>query len=360
MPRRENHQAAAIVRRSFGTHAFTAESASAAGISRSALETATRAGTMHREMRGLYSSGEDAFARARHLIEDLASRGIRAAVGGRTAAELWGIPVFGPRGSLAPAPLTLIVSRGAGVREGTRSGLRLRTGDLCDEQIVHVDPQTKSAAHLGVPVTTPLRTGLDVVRDVGRSRASALVPLCGAMRAHIRLHIVEDGAPEGAVTEAARVTSLRRELVAELRSLARLVNAHGMKWFHVVLPDTEPLVETALEGLAWAHITDSALPRPRPQEWVRGASGRSYRVDFLVGERVILECDGAVKYSDQTPWQEKQRQSDLEAAGYSVVRCTWEELIHRPRDVLERILRALSRCGDSHVTLSASYPDFPV
>ena len=52
---------------------------------------------------------------------------------------------------------------------------------------------------------------------------------------------------------------------------------------------------------------------------------------------------GAVKYADQTPWQEKQRQSDLEAAGYWVVRCTWEELIHRPHEVIKRIALALLR-----------------
>jgi very-short-patch-repair endonuclease len=118
-----------------------------------------------------------------------------------------------------------------------------------------------------------------------------------------------------------------------------------MKWFYDVLPYVEPLVETALEAIAWAVITDACVPRPRPQEWVHGASGRRYRVDFLIGDRVILEADGAVKYADQSPWQEKQRQSDLEAAGYWVVRCTWEELIHRPHEVLARIARALIRCG---------------
>lgn len=360
MTRRENLQAAVTVCRCFGTQAFTTESAQSAGISRSTLHTATRAGAVRREMRGLYSSGEDAYARARHHIQDLASRGIRAAVGGRTAAELWGIPVFGPRGPLAPAPVTLIVARGGGVREGTRSGLRMRVGDLSDEHVVHVDPQTMRIADSGVAVTTPLRTGVDVVRDVGRSRTSALVPLCGALRAHIRLHVVADGAPEGSVTTAARSATLRRALVGELGRIGHTVNAHGMKWFHVVLPDVEPLVETALEGLAWAHLTDSTLPRPRPQEWVRGASGRRYRVDFLIGDRVILEADGALKYADQTPWQEKQRQSDLEAAGYWVVRCTWEELIHRPHEVMVRIMRALSRFGEVHGRLSASYPDFSV
>ena len=345
MPRRENHQAAAAVRQHFGAQAFTTDLATTAGVSHSSLITATRAGAIRRESRGIYSSGDDDYALARHLIEDLAGRGIRAAIGGRSAADLWGIPVFGHQGALPPASLTLIVAHGAGVRQGTRSGLRIRVGDLSEEHILHVDPLTRCPSDSGVAVTTPLRTGLDVVRDVGRSRASALVPLCGALRAHIRLHIVSDDAPEAAVTEAARSRVLRDALLAQLRCMAQVVNAHGMRWFYDVLPDTEPLVETALEAIAWAELTHARVPRPRPQEWAHGASGRRYRADFLIGDRVILEADGAVKYADQTPWQEKQRQSDLEAAGYWVVRCTWEELIHRPHDVIERITRALSRCS---------------
>jgi very-short-patch-repair endonuclease len=221
----------------------------------------------------------------------------------------------------------------------------MRVADLSEDDIIRVDPLTQEPCAAGVAVTTPLRTGLDVVRDVGRSRSSALIPLCGAMRAHLRLHIAATGANDGAITELARDAALRDDVRARLRRVASVVNSHGMKWFYDVLPDVEPLVETALEGLAWALLTDSLLPRPRPQEWVRGASGRKYRVDFLIGDRVVLEADGAVKYADQTPWQEKTRQSDLEAAGYWVVRCTWEELIRRPHEILARIALALSRCG---------------
>ena len=90
-------------------------------------------------------------------------------------------------------------------------------------------------------------------------------------------------------------------------------------------------------------LTASDLPRAEPQRVIAGRSGKGYRVDFLIAGRVILEADGAVKYGDVTPWEEKQRQSDLEAAGYWVVRCTWEELIHRPYEVLKRIEVALAR-----------------
>ena len=136
---------------------------------------------------------------------------------------------------------------------------------------------------------------------------------------------------------------LRQQLDTALREMIGRVNARGMTWVRRVIADVEPLLETALEGLVWAEITGAGLAPVRPQEWVIGRSGRRYRADFLIGDTVILEADGSGKYADQTPWQEKQRQSDLEAAGYWVVRCTWEEILHRPHEVIARIRLALAR-----------------
>lgn len=80
--------------------------------------------------------------------------------------------------------------------------------------------------------------------------------------------------------------------------------------------------------------------------WVSGASGRSWRVDFLFGGRVIGECDGAVKYAEtDSLWKERKRQADLEAAGYIVVRWTWEEIVYHPHAVLARIALARARAS---------------
>ena len=331
----------------FGANTFTTRDASECGVSTDRLASAVRAGALIRLARGLYSLAPGPLDAARSVVERLRSIGIPSAVGECTVGVCWGVAAIGARSPLPEAPATVMVPREAcdqvGVRLGSRSGVRMVAADLAPQDVMDWD---------GLPVTTPLRTGLDIARRHGRSRASALVPLCSGARMEIAvrsglvplesLH-VRPIAQE--ITERARASDVRRSVLADLREMAHRVSAHGMRWTWPVLPDVEPLVETALEGLAWAHLTGSSLPRPRPQEWVRGASGRKYRADFLIGDRVILECDGAVKYSEQTPWQEKQRQSDLEAAGYWVVRCTWEELIHRPHEVIKRIARALIRAG---------------
>lgn len=331
----------------FGANPFTTRDASECGVSTDRLASAVRAGALIRLARGLYSLAPGPLDAARSVVERLRSIGIPSAVGECTVGVWWGVAAIGARSPLPEAPATVMVPRAdcdrVGVRLGSRSGVRMVAADLASQDVIDWD---------GLPVTTPLRTGLDIARRHGRSRASALVPLCSGARMEIALRsgLIAMGAPlvrpvAPDVTERCRLTTFRRGVLADLQDMAHRVSGHGMRWIWPVLPSVEPLVETALEGLAWAHLTESALARPRPQEWVRGASGRRYRADFLIGERVVLECDGAVKYADQTPWQEKQRQSDLEAAGYWVVRCTWDELIHRPHEVIKRVARALLRAG---------------
>ncbi|MGA1481035.1 MAG: DUF559 domain-containing protein [Candidatus Nanopelagicales bacterium] len=309
---------------------FTTHEAEMLGVPRQRLARAANSGRLHRVARGHYVVRDDSLAQARHHIDRLQRRGIPAVLGSISAARFWAIPVFGSTGPIADAVLTLLVPRGLGIRQGTRHGLRLAVADLSPADVFSTE---------GVPMTRPLRTGLDVARDVGRCRASALIPLSGGMRAEGAM-LMSTGRAASAleVTERfLRDEELLLRLHAELREMTERVNSRGMTWVRRVIDDVEPLLETALEGLAWAAITAAGLANARPQQWVFGRSGRRYRVDFLIGGNVVLEADGSGKYSEQTPWQEKQRQSDLEAAGYWVVRCTWDEIHHRPQEVIARI-----------------------
>lgn len=64
--------------------------------------------------------------------------------------------------------------------------------------------------------------------------------------------------------------------------------------------------------------------------WVRGASGRLYRDDVLIGG-IAGEADGAVKYgAEDALWKEKQRQEDIEEGGTRVVRWTFADAEHHP------------------------------
>lgn len=324
----------------FGGRPFSRAEADELGISGDRLASAVRSGVVARLRRGRYAVTEDPLAAIREQMERHEARGIDAVIGERTAADLWGVAYIGPVGALGAGSPTLLVPPGSPVRVGDRSGLRVSARPLLEGDVVE---------YCGLRITSPLRTGVDMARLLGRTRAAALTPLCSGLRREGVLRALpgwtpgmESPAPHD-VTAVLRQTSLRLALAADLEHLANTLPCRGLSAVRRVLPDVEPLVETAVECIAWSLLTATDLPRPVPQAWLRGRSGKRYRVDFLVGTRVILEVDGAVKYAEQTPWQEKQRQSDLEAAGYWVVRCTWDELMRHPDHVIARLLLALAR-----------------
>ena len=321
-----------------GRAPFTTAEAADHGISPERLARAASTGILHRITRGSYALTDEPMDLARLHLRRLAEQGIPGTVGCIRAADTWGVATFGNVGTLSAAPVTILVPPGSDVRRGTRYGVRLRVAEIDPADVRIVD---------GVPMTGPLRTGLDVARDTGRCRPSALVPLSSGVRAELAWALGGDG-PAGAreVTDCLHADPrVREDLLSGLADRVSRVNGYGIKWVKRVLADVEPLLETALEGLAGSVLTASDLPRPQPQVWLQGASGKRYRADFLIAGVAIVGADGAMKYSALTPWQEKKRQHDLEAAGFWVVRCTWEELLHRPHEVIERTRLALERAA---------------
>lgn len=69
------------------------------------------------------------------------------------------------------------------------------------------------------------------------------------------------------------------------------------------------------------------------------------RVDFLVGDRVVVEFDGAVKYDGlsgkRALMEEKRREERLRDAGFRVVRVTWADLT-RPELLVARVRGCLA------------------
>lgn len=99
--------------------------------------------------------------------------------------------------------------------------------------------------------------------------------------------------------------------------------------------------ESALESMARGHCINAQLPLPTLQAEVV-ARRRRYRLDLLwANSKVVLEIDGIVKYSDTAAIvDEKRRHNDLQAAGYTVLRCGFVNL-HPKADVLMAQLHRL-------------------
>ena len=92
------------------------------------------------------------------------------------------------------------------------------------------------------------------------------------------------------------------------------------------------------EDLVLAVLTDAGLPMPDVNQRFAG-----YVPDFRWADRrVILEADGRRFHDDPLSRADDQaRQAVLEAAGETVLRTTWGEIVTRPGAVVHRVRAAL-------------------
>lgn len=160
--------------------------------------------------------------------------------------------------------------------------------------------------------------------------------------------------PAWAAANLARFQTLPSALVAldsalragVTRSELRHCAAHMVGWPGTAglidaVEHADALAESALESLARGQCINAALPIPQLQAEVVANRCR-YRLDLLWPlQRVVLEVDGLIKYDDrQVMLDEKRRHNNLQAAGYTVLRCGFINLYPRA-DALIRQLRRL-------------------
>ena len=139
---------------------------------------------------------------------------------------------------------------------------------------------------------------------------------------------------------ALRVGVSRKALLASARHMAGWPGAAGLE---TAIGHANALSESALESLARGQFTLAALPAPTLQAEVV-ANRRRYRLDFLWADaRLVLEVDGLVKYDEARVMQEeKRRHNDLQAAGYTVLRCGFVNLYPKSDVLVGQLRRLLS------------------
>lgn len=118
-------------------------------------------------------------------------------------------------------------------------------------------------------------------------------------------------------------------------------------------PPGRPVNEPAFgvgggETLVRFALLDEALPE-LVQQYEISVAGRIYRVDFALPELgIIIEFDGALKYTDYGPadqviLRERQREKDLQNAGWYVIRVGWGDVYPRPHRLLAMVRDAVER-----------------
>jgi very-short-patch-repair endonuclease len=212
----------------------------------------------------------------------------------------------------------------------------------CDLARFDLCAQVKASHRRGGVVTHPLPSGekplvVHGVRSITTETALAQVAATSGVKAGVA---ALDAALHNSLVTRAGVEEAAARLTLGPRAQGRFERALSLADADAESPG-ESLTRLLLTGLGF---------RVRSQVNIRDASGFVARVDFLVGDRVVVEFDGLVKYEGaqgrEALAREKRREDRLRAAGYEVVRLTWADLArpdHVARLVREATTRARSR-----------------
>lgn len=165
---------------------------------------------------------------------------------------------------------------------------------------------------LGVPVTTPARTVIDLARS--------LPFMDGVVVADSALHL-------GVATKA--------DLAAVLGQCPQW---RGADQARRVVEFSDGRAESVLESCARVVFERNGLEPPELQVWFDTAGG-SYRVDFYWPKyRTIAEADGKKKYTDPSKAiAQLKRDEHLRGTGEHVLHFTWGELFGQEKALVARL-----------------------
>lgn len=251
------------------------------GLRGSQLTRWARAGVVARVAKGVYVVGS-----ARELPAPwTVTMTMTAVLSYESAAAWWGVelPCPSPR-------IHVTVPRSRGRRRDTVRGVRLHRANLGSHDVVTVR---------GVPVTTPLRTALDIARHAPLDHAVSIID--GFLRAGL-----------------VRLTELEG-------ALARAAGPGRVRMMHVGML-ADPASGSMLESLARVLLWRSQMCPPATQWRVAYSPTRwSGRLDFAWPElKVALECDGYEWHADRSQFErDRRRWSTLTRMGWLVGVVTW-------------------------------------
>jgi hypothetical protein len=234
---------------------FTTRMADQAGVGRHRLPALVREGLVRRVLHGVYAASQapDSIrfrAEALHLvIPDC------AVITDRTAAWLHGVPILERGSHLQAPPICVCETVDSRVRRPAVDGRRRQ---LLERDVMELH---------GLRVTTPLRTGLDLGRQLWRFDALAAI----------------DG--------VLAVGTDHDEMLSEIE---RFRGHRGVRQLRWIAPLGDRRAQSPGESALRLHWYDAGLPKPEPQFTILDDRGVGiYQLDVpLPGIRYAAEYDG--------------------------------------------------------------------
>ena len=292
--------------------------AQAWGVSRAQVMALVRRKQLVKVRHGVYCLARDWLASEsddalrRRLIAGAAIAGLRPPgwACGSFSAELHGLPL--PHGQ--PSSMELVRQRGCDVRsardrlkeENRLDGVVTLTRDLTGETMEVI---------LGIPTISIDVATVTAAAQIQREFGVALV--------------------DAALRRGSCETSL-------LDACDRWSSSGGVSAVREYVSLGRAGAESPLESVSRIRLLDRGLPEPILQHEFHDARGFVARTDMWWPQwNLVGEADGLVKYETASDVKaEKIREDRLRAMGLKIVRWTWDDMWHRPHEVVARIRNA--------------------
>ncbi len=269
----------------------TLAQAASVGLDRSAVQRRVNAGEWKRVGRGVFFVAERAMSTRARLRAGCWSVGPRAVLTHQSAAWWHGLVDKPPRIATVTAP--------RGRHPTPTPHVRVVHRDLLPVDVV----QHHGLRVTAIPLTVLEAAVVDGTRVVDNALLRGRVSLDVLLAAHARYPGRRGSAVSARILRAA-ASGARSEAERILHRLLRHACVDG---------------------------------------WVAGYPTCGYVVDAAFpGPKLIVEIDGFAFHSDAESFQnDRTRQNTLIAAGWTLLRFTWQDLTERPQQVIAQIRRAL-------------------
>ena len=268
-----------------------------AGVTRGAIRGRVRRGRLVPVFHDVYSMGDPALMPLALPSAVLLSLGDGAVLSHRSAASIWGLA------ETDPTTIDVTVIRR---NPRPRQGIRLH-------RVKHLHP-----------ADTTTRSNLRLT-----SLARATIDFASQATSSERHHAFAEARAKHRLTDPALH-----------RALDRLPKNHpGAAVVRAMLSSNDTYDRSKAERIMRTLCTQAQLPQPVVNQHLHG-----FLVDFLWPDaKLIVEVDGHGTHGTRWAFENDRRRDQVHAAaGYVVIRVTWEQLQNEPLAVIARIAQALA------------------
>ena len=274
------------------------------GVSGDQIEKAVQSATLFPVFRGAYAVGHPAIGQRGRMQAAILACGPGTAISHRSAASLHGLTERIPS-------LTHVI--GPGERGRGCSGIRWHR--------VPAPHRDEVTVRDGIPCTTVSRTIVDLAGNLGTKTLRGLIEEAAIQRS-LDVPVIDT-----------ILSRRRRRGAPRLRAVLTPWRTAG---------EDRPMLRSRLEARLYPRLVRWGHSLPRTNQTLC-LDGVRIEVDFLwAEEKLVVETDGAATHATAPAFRrDRWRDQILVAAGYRVIRVTWDQMTDEPEALLARIIRIL-------------------